>query len=224
MLENGLNALWQSMGIPNLVWGQVLMILIGGLLIFLAIRKGFEPLLLLPIGFGCILANVPVAGLAEDGVGRLLLEAKPEHLAALAQTLGVPVTEVVYAAKNATGEALTAAKLLAHNLDYQPGMLYQFYSVAIGSGVAPLLIFMGVGALTDFGALIAMADASASEKSNPGTAFNARAPISVVKMPNCAAAPSNKVEGFAINAPKSVNAPTPMKINSGATPEPMATE
>ncbi|MCW9078628.1 MAG: sodium ion-translocating decarboxylase subunit beta, partial [Gammaproteobacteria bacterium] len=154
-MENGLNALWQSMGIPNLVWGQILMVLIGGLLIFLAIRKGFEPLLLLPIGFGCILANVPVAGLAEDGVGHLLLEAKPEHLAALAQTLGVPLSEVADAAKHATGEALHAAKLLAHNLDYQPGMLYQFYSVAIGSGVAPLLIFMGVGALTDFSALIA---------------------------------------------------------------------
>ncbi len=155
MLENGLNALWQSMGIPNLVWGQVLMVLIGGLLIFLAIRKGFEPLLLLPIGFGCILANVPVAGLAEDGVGQLLLEAHPDHLAALAQTLGVPVSQVADAAKHATGEALTAAKLLAQNLDYQPGMLNQFYTVAIGSGVAPLLIFMGVGALTDFGALIA---------------------------------------------------------------------
>ena len=155
MLENGLDALWQSMGIPNLVWGQILMVLIGGLLIFLAIRKGFEPLLLLPIGFGCILANVPVAGLAEDGIGHLLLEAKPEHLAALAQTLGVPVAEVANGARYATGEALTAAKLLAHNLDYQPGMLHQFYSVAIGSGVAPLLIFMGVGALTDFSALIA---------------------------------------------------------------------
>ena len=116
MMENGLNALWQSMGIPNLVWGQILMVLIGGLLIFLAIRKGFEPLLLLPIGFGCILANVPVAGLAEDGVGHLLLEAKPEHLAALAQTLGVPLSEVADAAKHATGEALHAAKLLAHNL------------------------------------------------------------------------------------------------------------
>ena len=80
MLENGFNALWQSMGIPNLVWGQLLMAMIGGLLIYLAIRKGFEPLLLLPIGFGCILANVPVAGLAEDGVGQLLLAAAhPPH-------------------------------------------------------------------------------------------------------------------------------------------------
>ncbi|MGB5638982.1 MAG: sodium ion-translocating decarboxylase subunit beta, partial [Sedimenticolaceae bacterium] len=154
-MEHGFEALWQSMGIANLEWGQLLMIAIGGLLIFLAIRKGFEPLLLLPIGFGCVLANVPVAGLAENSVGQLLLAAKPDHLAALAQTLGVPVAEVAEAAKHATGAALSSAKMLAHNLDYQPGMLYQFYSVAIGSGVAPLLIFMGVGALTDFSALIA---------------------------------------------------------------------
>jgi oxaloacetate decarboxylase beta subunit len=155
MLENGFEALWRSMGIPNLEWGQLLMIFVGGMLIFLAIRKGFEPLLLLPIGFGCILANVPVAGLAEDAVGQLLLAADPGHLAALAQTLGVPVAEVGDATKHASGEALAAAKALARNLGYEPGMLYQFYAVAIGSGIAPLLIFMGVGALTDFSALIA---------------------------------------------------------------------
>ena len=143
------------MGIANLEWGQALMILIGGGLIFLAIRKGFEPLLLLPIGFGCILANVPVAGLAEDEIGHLLIAADPAHLAALASTLGVPVAELGDAVENAGGELLHTAKLLARNLGYEPGMLYQFYAVAIGSGVAPLLIFMGVGALTDFGALIA---------------------------------------------------------------------
>ena len=155
MLERGIEALWQSMGIANLEWGQLLMVLVGGLLIFLAVRKGFEPLLLLPIGFGCILANVPVAGLAENSVGQLLLAGKPEHLNDLAQLLGVPVAEVKAAAGHATGAALTAAKALAHDLGYEPGMLYQFYNVAISTGVAPLLIFMGVGALTDFSALIA---------------------------------------------------------------------
>jgi oxaloacetate decarboxylase beta subunit len=155
MFEDGLLALWQSMGIPNLEWGQVLMICIGAGLIFLAIRKGFEPLLLLPIGFGCILANVPVAGLAEDAVGQLLLNGDPNHLQALASLLGVPVGEVAGAMDQASLEAQHAAKQLASNLGYDPGMLYQFYAVAIGSGVAPLLIFMGVGALTDFGALIA---------------------------------------------------------------------
>lgn len=138
-------------------WGQLLMIGVGCLLIYLAIRRGFEPLLLLPIGFGAILANVPVAGLAEGAVGQLLLAADPQHLGQLAQVLGVPVDQVADAWRHAGHGALaSAATTLASNLGYDPGMLYQFYNVAIASGVAPLLIFMGVGALTDFSALIAM--------------------------------------------------------------------
>ncbi|MCW8906872.1 MAG: sodium ion-translocating decarboxylase subunit beta [Sedimenticola sp.] len=97
------DALWQSMGIANMAWGQLFMMLVGCLLIYLAVAKKFEPLLLLPIGFGAILSNIPVAGIAESG-----------------------------------------------------GMLYYIYKVGIETGVFPLLIFMGVGALTDFGALIAM--------------------------------------------------------------------
>lgn len=155
-MNNGLDAIWQSMGIANFEWGQVLMICIGALLMFLAIRKGFEPLLLLPIGFGTVLANVPVAGLAENEIGQMLLAAKPEELKALAGVLGVQVEEISYAVKSLSGETLYAAKTLATNLGYTPGMLNMFYEVAIGSGVAPLLIFMGVGALTDFSALIAM--------------------------------------------------------------------
>ncbi len=99
----GIEALWQSMGIANLGWGQLLMMLVGGLLIFLAVAKNFEPLLLLPIGFGAILSNIPVAG------------------------IGGP-----------------------------DGLLGMVYHVGIETGVFPLLIFMGVGALTDFSALIAM--------------------------------------------------------------------
>ena len=95
--------LWQSVGIANLEWGQVLMILVGCLLVYLAIARKFEPLLLLPIGFGAILSNIPVAGIAEEG-----------------------------------------------------GVLWYVYHAGIETGVFPLLIFMGVGALTDFGALIAM--------------------------------------------------------------------
>lgn len=143
------------MGIANLGWGQLLMILVGGLLIFLAIRKSFEPLLLLPIGFGCILANVPVAGLAEDAVGHLLMAGDPSHLAALAEILSVPVTQLGDAVKHASGASLVAAQTLARDLGYEPGMLQLFYEVSISTGVAPLLIFMGVGALTDFSALIA---------------------------------------------------------------------
>lgn len=88
--------------------GQFVMIIIGLLLIYLAIAKGFEPLLLLPIGFGAILTNIPAAGIA------------------------------------------------AGPLPGQPaGFLYYFYTVGVQSGVFPLLIFMGVGAMTDFGPLLA---------------------------------------------------------------------
>ncbi len=95
--------LWQSMGIANLAWGQALMMLVGGVLIYLAIAKRFEPLLLVPIGFGAILSNIPIAG------------------------IGGP-----------------------------DGLIGMIYQVGVETGVFPLLIFMGVGALTDFGALIAM--------------------------------------------------------------------
>lgn len=99
---DGLITLWQETGIANFELGQIIMILVGCTLLFLAIRKGFEPLLLLPIGFGAVLANIPNAGFTEPG-----------------------------------------------------GLLYYVYHIGIESGVFPLLIFMGVGAMTDFGALIA---------------------------------------------------------------------
>ncbi|KKD61092.1 glutaconyl-CoA decarboxylase subunit beta [Grimontia sp. AD028] len=98
----GLLILWSETGLANFDFGQLVMITVGCCLLFLAIRKGFEPLLLLPIGFGAILANIPNAGFTEPG-----------------------------------------------------GVLYYVYYVGIESGIFPLLIFMGVGAMTDFGALIA---------------------------------------------------------------------
>lgn len=88
--------------------GRIIMTAVGFLLIWLAIAKGFEPLLLLPIGFGAILTNIPVAGIAE------------------------------------------------HGLPGQPaGFLWYFYTAGVKTGVFPLLIFLGIGAMTDFGPLIA---------------------------------------------------------------------
>lgn len=78
------------------------MMAVGLVLLYLAIVKKFEPLLLLPIGFGALLTNIPLAGFSEAG-----------------------------------------------------GLLYFIYKVGVDTGVFPLLIFMGVGAMTDFGALIA---------------------------------------------------------------------
>ena len=97
-----LTLLWQTTGLSAITVGQTAMIIVGGILLFLAIAKKFEPLLLLPIGFGAILANIPLAGFTEAG-----------------------------------------------------GVLYYVYKVGIDTGMFPLIIFMGVGALTDFGPLLA---------------------------------------------------------------------
>ena len=102
-MDTGFYQLWLSTGVANFAWGQLLMIGVGGVLLYLAMVKKFEPLLLLPIGFGAILSNIPVAGIAGPD-----------------------------------------------------GLLGYVYHVGIETGVFPLLIFLGVGALTDFGALIAM--------------------------------------------------------------------
>jgi oxaloacetate decarboxylase beta subunit len=102
-MDSGILQIWQSTGIANFEWGNVLMIGIGLLLIYLAIAKNFEPLLLLPIGFGGVLANIPIAGMSGPD-----------------------------------------------------GLLGILYHMGVDTGLFPLLIFMGVGALTDFGALIAM--------------------------------------------------------------------
>ena len=112
-MEN-LHNLWLSSGLAQAQFGQVFMMLIGLGLLFLAIRKGFEPLLLVPIGFGTVLANIPGAG----------FDAAP-----------------VYDA-------------LGH-LESPGGLLYYIYHAGIETGLFPLMIFMGVGAMTDFGPLLA---------------------------------------------------------------------
>ena len=135
------------------------MVLIGLLLLFLAIRKGFEPLLLVPIGFGGILANIPGAGLAWSAVESALHSADPVVLAEIARALGAGLgdnyRELLAAYENAGLPAQLAVQKIAALAGYSNGMLYSFYTVAIASGVAPLVIFMGVGAMTDFGPLLA---------------------------------------------------------------------
>jgi oxaloacetate decarboxylase beta subunit len=101
-MESNLKTLWLTTGFANLGPGELFMIAVGGLLLYLAIAKKFEPLLLVPIGFGAILSNIPLAGMAG-----------PE------------------------------------------GLLGYIYKIGIETGVFPMLIFLGLGALTDFSALIA---------------------------------------------------------------------
>lgn len=151
--------LWHDSGIYHLGWEQLVMLLVGLLLLFLAIRKGFEPLLLVPIGFGCILSNIPGAGLSLSALENALASGAPDVFGALAQLLGSTADNgakdllAVYHA--ATSSMQYDAKHLVADFGYTNGMLYDFYTVAIGSGIAPLVIFMGVGAMTDFGPLIA---------------------------------------------------------------------
>ena len=91
-MGEGLLHLWESTGLYNFTAGQVMMIAIGCVLIFLAIRKGFEPLLLIPIGFGGILANIPGAGMALSAVENAVYAGDPAMLAAFADALGMAVT------------------------------------------------------------------------------------------------------------------------------------
>lgn len=155
---DGLLKLWQDTGIANFTWGQFVMIGIGFLLLYLAIAKKFEPLLLVPIGFGGILANIPNAGLALDAVENAIYVAQPEVLKAIAGALNVEfqnTTQLLDDYHHAEQANSLASMQVARDAGFANGMLYNFYSIAIASGAAPLLIFMGVGAMTDFGALIA---------------------------------------------------------------------
>lgn len=158
--------LWYGSGLYNLGFGQAVMIVVGLLLLYLAIAKKFEPLLLVPIGFGGILANIPEAGLALSAAEQAAHLARPavlEQIAA-ALNLGLDATAGLEAWRHQISEVLhgdispalvRAANDVAMDAGFTHGMLYNFYSVAIASGIAPLVIFMGVGAMTDFGPLLA---------------------------------------------------------------------
>ena len=154
-----MESLWQSSGIYHLQLDQCIMVGICLLLLFLAIRKGFEPLLLVPIGFGGMLANFPGAGLADTALEHAIHAGDMRTLAALAKALGAETwqssQDLLLALKTAGPNALDAAEQLAQQMGYKEGMLHTFYAVSIASGVAPLVIFMGVGAMTDFGPVLA---------------------------------------------------------------------
>ena len=158
--------LWEGSGLYNLELGQAAMIMVGLLLLYLAIYKKFEPLLLVPIGFGGILANVPEAGLAISALDQAIEVAKPAVLEQISAAFGVALDPSanaeawrealkMFAHDEAAPDQLRAVRDIAVGAGYSDGMLYSFYSVAIASGIAPLIIFMGVGAMTDFGPLLA---------------------------------------------------------------------
>jgi sodium ion-translocating decarboxylase beta subunit len=111
---DNLISLWASSGLAQMQFGQLIMMIVGLVLLYLAINKGFEPLLLVPIGFGTLLANIPGAGF---------------DVAPVYDAMG--------------------------HMESPGGLLYYIYRVGIETGLFPLVIFMGVGAMTDFGPLLA---------------------------------------------------------------------
>ncbi len=157
-MEN-LLALWTSTGISQIQSGQMIMMAVCLGLLFLAINKNFEPLLLVPIGFGGILANIPGANMGFSAIDAALLSGNEDVLAQIAASFNVTqwdsYRDIVEVYNSASAGLVSAATNTASSLGYEDGVLYKFYSVAIGSGIAPLVIFMGVGAMTDFGPLLA---------------------------------------------------------------------
>lgn len=96
-----------STGFMNITWGQALMLVVSCVLLYLGIYRKYEPLLLVPIAFGMLLANLPITGITDGPV------------------------------------------------DGQPGGLIYYLYQGVKLGIYPPLIFLGVGAMTDFGPLIA---------------------------------------------------------------------
>ncbi len=144
-----------SFGIFSITGPQVIMLCVGLLLLYLAISKKFEPLLLLPIGFGAILTNIPEIGLSLSPIERLLYENNLDDIQNLLAIINIEFLGLDDYIKTASYIELNQLNDMALNMGYKAGILYTFYNVAIGSGIAPLLIFMGVGAMTDFGPLLA---------------------------------------------------------------------
>ena len=151
-----LEAIFSNLGIFSLTSGQSIMLVVGLVILYLAISKKFEPLLLLPIGFGAILTNIPEIGLALSPIEKLIYFSNPEELTGALSLIAIGEVESLSSfLKTASHSQLWLLNEYAAELGYNAGILNTFYSVAIGSGVAPLVIFMGVGAMTDFGPMLA---------------------------------------------------------------------
>ena len=146
---------FSTLGIFSITLGQSIMLLVGLLLLYLAINKKFEPLLLLPIGFGALLTNIPEIGLSMSPIEKLIYANYVSEINQIITTYFGNGNDLSVLLKNASYVDLKLINDAAQGMGYTPGILYVFYEVAIGSGIAPLLIFMGVGAMTDFGPLLA---------------------------------------------------------------------
>lgn len=150
---SGLLDFFSTTGFALVTWKMVLMWAVVGTMFWLAVAKGFEPLLLVPIAFGALLANLPTRGV-------LTSELQPNGTYQSA-TFTIEARAVIHegsALPDTTADAVTPVANQTQTLHVEriEGGLFDFISQGIKLELFPPLIFLGVGALTDFGPLIAL--------------------------------------------------------------------
>ena len=190
-LKNGLRKFWILTGFRNCKLGNIIMILVGILFIFLAVRFEFEPMLLIPIGTGIICGNIPffqgyglnladalnyAQAAIETGAYSFDMETAKALLYAVfdgASDKNMVVSEVI---KNIDKMNMADFGIAAANIEevklfmnqvfesgelnlqtglYQQGSVLNYLYFGVNKGIYPPLIFLGIGAMTDFSSLIA---------------------------------------------------------------------
>jgi sodium ion-translocating decarboxylase beta subunit len=192
LIWNTLLDIWQGSGFANMSIPNLIMLVVACVLLYLAIVRKYEPLLLIPIAFGMLLVNLPLGGLMDGPTTRIdgllnMLESRevleveaiqevrnlgPEGLSLLLTNIAEEglldqetLNEVMASGPkaletltSALGEAGVLSEAdLAEVAAFRPslgGLLYYLYQ-GVKLGIYPPLIFLGVGAMTDFGPLIA---------------------------------------------------------------------
>ena len=163
-LGNVIVGLYQSSGLCNLSWENYVMIVISFLLMFLALKKQYEPLLLLPIAFGMMIVNIFPEIMANPVTQLLTYQ---QVTAKGLDPASYPTTSQLLTQAQATAAGFNIAgmervvvdgadfyKAIYYNVTENGGLFYYLYQ-GVHLGIFPPLIFLGIGAMTDFGPLIA---------------------------------------------------------------------
>ncbi len=139
--------IWNESGFARLFnfsgggWKNLIMIGIACVLMFLAIKKGYEPLLLLPIAFGMLIVNLPLSGVM-DPQQNMLVPLTAEELEQLAQGI------------HAQNYPIFESNGMLYWQHFEQGGLFWYLYQGVKFGIYPPLIFLGIGCMTDFGPLI----------------------------------------------------------------------
>ena len=174
-ITNAFKNLWESTGLfAGTNWQNYVMILISFVLVYLAVVKKFEPLLLLPIAFGMFIVNIPgaykILFVSSEGTGEYIIrdafngikaEGGKEIIVAWAQTNGPSIFNAGTIEENFalvmdafTGNGIFSEYTITEKVVETRGLFYYLYQ-GVDKVIYPPLIFLGIGAMTDFGPLIA---------------------------------------------------------------------